>query len=54
MRQTRKTAGTLPGAGPTDRTQFLSSSPLFGATPQDRAQPIGVPAITEKYKSLTT
>ena len=45
MRQTRKTAGAISGAGSTDRTQFIPSSPLFGATPQDRAQPISVPTI---------
>ena len=46
MRQTRKTAGTVPGAGSTDRTQLLSSSPLFGATPQDLAQPISASSIS--------
>ena len=41
----RKTAGTVPGAGPTDRTQFTQSVPPFGATPPDPAQPTHVPAI---------
>ena len=45
MRQTRKTAGTVLGAGHTDRTQFMQSVPPFGATPPDLAQPLRTPTI---------